>query len=104
MLSLAIFSILIGMVLAQRFKVLILVPAIGSALIIVSGLGLAGADDGRSIFMIAILVTAGLQIGYLGAAGVRYVIAFRTGFPPARLSTSHAVDWDVRRADARSPQ
>ena len=53
------------MVLGQRFKVLILLPAIGLAIIAATGAGIAHGDHLGSIVLSVIAVTVALQIGYL---------------------------------------
>jgi hypothetical protein len=67
-------SFLVGMVLGQRFKVLILLPAIALALIAVVGGGIARAEQVWSIALIAVGVIVALQIGYLIGTGIRALI------------------------------
>jgi hypothetical protein len=74
MLILAMISFLAGAVLGLRFKVLVLVPAIGlaSAVVAVDGIGL---QDGvwRVAGMIVVVATF-LQLGYLGGSILQFVI------------------------------
>jgi hypothetical protein len=74
MMMLAILSLLAGMVLGQRFKVLILIPAIAASLIVAVAAGIARADDIWSIVMMAVLAATSLQIGYLGGTAIRVMI------------------------------
>jgi hypothetical protein len=67
-------SFLVGMVLGQRFKVLILLPAITLAVLAVIGGGLARAEPTWSIVLIAIGAAVALQVGYLVGTGIRSLI------------------------------
>ncbi len=69
----ALISLLIGMMLGQRFKVLVLMPAIAIALVIAVGAGVARADPLWSIVLIAAATATSLQIGYLVGIGIRDV-------------------------------
>jgi hypothetical protein len=68
-------AVLIGAALGQRFKVFILVPAIviGSA----AGLGFGMAQNSNlwSVLLIIALTITALQMGYLGGAVIRFVVA-----------------------------
>jgi hypothetical protein len=90
MMTLAMISLLVGMVLGQRFKVLILVPAMALALVLAVGTGVASADTVWSIVLMAAATTAGLQIGYFVGVGIRYVmVATRAdGSPVTSLTGS----------------
>ena len=72
MMTLAIISLLAGMVLGQRFKVLILVPATALALAFTVGVGIAQAEAVWSIVQMAAVTAAALQIGYLAGIGIRH--------------------------------
>ena len=61
-------SLLAGMALGQRFKVIALVPAF--ALVTLAS-GITHPDSIGSIVLLAAVAAAGLQIGYLGGAGIR---------------------------------
>jgi hypothetical protein len=66
MLILTMISFLIGVVLGLRFKVLILIPAIGLALAVVA---LNGTGDGTWQLVGTIVVVAtSLQFGYVGGS------------------------------------
>ncbi len=70
---------LIGAALGMKFKVLILIPAIGFALIAVVAGGIAYGDSVSAILIAAVLASSSLQIGYLCGTVMRYSIV------PARI-------------------
>ena len=72
MLTFVLLSLLAGMVLAQRFKVLVLAPAIAVTVLAATGLGLARHDGLGSMLILAGVAIASLQIGYLAGIAVRY--------------------------------
>jgi len=75
MLAPAILSLLVGIALAQRFKVLVLVPAIMITLLFAFVSGLARANTGWTAdALIAVTFIVGLQIGYLLGIGVRHLM------------------------------
>jgi hypothetical protein len=61
----AIFSLLAGLVLGHRFRVLVLLPAIALALLGAVGAGTAHADGIWWTALMAAAAVAALQIGYL---------------------------------------
>jgi hypothetical protein len=67
-------AFLIGAVLGMKFKVLILIPAIGFALIVILAAGIARSDSISAILIAAALASSCLQIGYLCGAATRYSI------------------------------
>src|SRR3981081_1402508 len=68
------FGFLAGMVLGQRFKVLILVPVIGLAVIIATASAIAHGDQFWSIELLAVWFAVALQIGYLIGTGILSVL------------------------------
>jgi hypothetical protein len=95
MLFSALISLMIGVVLARRFKVLILAPAFLLTLALAVGTGLARTDAAWSIVSTALVVIVGLQIGYLFGSGMRHVMvqirpnrsgseSFANSLPPQR--------------------
>jgi hypothetical protein len=64
-LGLAIFGALVGVALGLRFKVLILVPAIGFAAVFALVVGLANGDTFGSILLAIVIVGIAIQFGYL---------------------------------------
>lgn len=71
---LAILSLLVGMLLGQRFTVLILAPAILLTLLIAVGAGIARAEVPSTIGLTAAAAIACLQISYLLGAGIRHLM------------------------------
>jgi hypothetical protein len=65
---------LTGAVLGLRFKVLILAPAIGLALIVVVAMAIARGDGVASILLAGALASVCLQVGYLGGILTRYTM------------------------------
>jgi hypothetical protein len=66
---------LVGAVLGMRFKVLILIPAIGFAVGVVLAAGIAGGASLAAILAATALASICLQFGYLGGIGTRYSMA-----------------------------
>jgi hypothetical protein len=85
--SIATFGIvaLIGAALGFRFTVLILVPAIGFAVLGVAGIGIVRGDQGNEVIITMILIAAVLQIGYLLGAVARAIVVFSMAPPEADL-------------------
>jgi hypothetical protein len=78
MMIVAIFSLLFGMVIGQRFTALVLVPGIAVAVMVAIGVGIAQAESAWSIVLPAGASIASLQIGYLAGIILRYApIALR---------------------------
>jgi hypothetical protein len=71
----AIFA-LIGATLGFRFTVLVLVPAIGFAVLGIAAIGIARGDQGNALMITMILIAAVLQIGYLLGAVARTIVVF----------------------------
>ena len=72
MMTLATISLLVGMVLGQRFKVMVLLPTIAIALVLAIGAGLARVDTVCWIVVMAAATATSLQIGYLVGIGIRH--------------------------------
>jgi hypothetical protein len=83
MISLAVWTLLFGAILAMRFKVLILVPALGSVLITVVATGLVGANGLFAIAGAATLASSCLQFGYVFGAFTRFGEAPTVSHPRA---------------------
>lgn len=62
----------LGAALGMRFKVLILIPAIGLAFIATLAEGIARGDSAFTIVIAAVVASSCLQIGYLGSILTRY--------------------------------
>jgi hypothetical protein len=74
MITLAMISLLVGMVLGQRFKVLVLLPAIALALVLTVGGGIVRSDSTWWIVLMAATAAATLQVGYVIGVGIRHVL------------------------------
>ena len=96
-------AFLLGAVLGMRFKVFILIPAIGFALIGILAGGIAGGNSVSGTLIAAVLALSCLQIGYLLGNIARYSVALtRAGRPrkasieaeigPLRLITHLGID------------
>lgn len=70
----AILSLLCGMVLGQRFKMLILAPASFLALVLAVGAGIARAETPWTIALAAAALITCLQSGYLLGLGIRHLL------------------------------
>jgi len=75
MVILALISLLAGVVLGLRFKVLVVVPASTATLLVAVGIGLGRADSLWTIVLMAEAAVASLQIGYLAGGIIGYVLA-----------------------------
>lgn len=86
----ALIGLLVGMLLAQRFKVLVLAPVILLTLIFAIGAGIARADAVWVAGSTAAVTIVGLQIGYLLGIGIRHliVLARATRLRTASLGSS----------------
>ena len=73
--ALTIIGSLIGAVLALRFNVFILFPAIGLALIGTTAVGIAHRDPMGSVVLTMVLIGTTLQVGYLAGIVARAVVA-----------------------------
>jgi hypothetical protein len=74
------FGLLAGMALGQRFKVLILLPVIGLAVVISTAAGIAHGDQFWSIELLAVWFAVALQIGYLIGTGILSVLVHARTF------------------------
>ena len=70
----ALVSLLIGLVLAQRFKVLSLIPVILLTLLFALIAELSGANAAWSSALTAAAAIAGLQLGYFLGIGLRQLM------------------------------
>jgi hypothetical protein len=68
------------MALGQRFKVLVLLPAIALAIVVAVGSGIAFSEAPTTLGLTAVGTIVGLQIGYLLGLGIRHrLIVVRAG-------------------------
>lgn len=83
--TIAIVSFLVGMVLGQRFGVLILVPATAVGLALAIGYALANGDRLLLVVQIGAATVASLEVGYLLGIGLRHLlVAGRASRSPGR--------------------
>ena len=80
-------SFVFGLVLAQRFRVLVLFPAIALALIFTVGTEVARAEAAWTIVQSATAAVIGLQLGYLAGIVARHLVLTRL------LVTRQPVSW-----------
>jgi hypothetical protein len=73
MLVMLLICLLVGAVLGQRFRVLVLIPAMALAVTAAAGVTYAGTF--WQILEAALVATTSLQIGYFAGVGVRYLTA-----------------------------
>jgi hypothetical protein len=78
MLTLSIISLLAGAALEQRFKVLILAPAILLTILIGIGAATACLDAAWTVGAATAVAIAGLQMGYILGIAFRCLIGVRT--------------------------
>ena len=84
MLLLATISLLVGAVLAQRFKIMILIPATGIMLVAAVGAGVAQAHTVWWTILMIAAAGASMQVGYL-------------------LASAHILEVPTERAEAIRP-
>jgi len=72
--TLAIIGFLIGAALGTRFKVLIVIPVIGLALLATAAVGIAHGDPIGSVVLTMVLIETTLQLGYLAGVVLRPVL------------------------------
>ena len=70
-LELAIISVLVGIALGLRYKVLILVPAVTVAMLLAIIIGIAHADRFWSIILAMVILGTAVQFGYLAGIVMR---------------------------------
>jgi len=84
--------LLIGAALGMRFKVLILIPAIGLGFITILAGGIGRGDSASAILIAAVLASGSLQIGYLCG------ILTRSGIASARPGSPRKATWQAESA------
>jgi membrane protein DedA with SNARE-associated domain len=75
MMMLSMVSLLVGVVLGQRFKVIVLIPATAIVLVLAVATGVTPAQTAWSIILMVAAAATSMQIGYLIGIGVRHVLA-----------------------------
>jgi hypothetical protein len=74
MMTLMLICLLLGAVLGQRFKVLVLIPATAVVLPFVAAAGVVQTDPYGQIAIAAIVASVSLQLGYLAGIALRYLM------------------------------
>ncbi len=96
MLTSTLISLMVGMVLGQRFKVPVLLPAAALALLATIGDEAARGEGFWPTVLSAAVVVASLQLGYLAGVGIRHFLIVARA---SRLRTAVvAKSQPVRRA------
>jgi membrane protein DedA with SNARE-associated domain len=75
MIILSTISLLVGALLGQRFRVMVLMPATAIVLLIAVGTGATHVYTAWSIILMAVAAATSMQIGYLIGIGVHHVLA-----------------------------
>jgi hypothetical protein len=73
-LGLAVISVLAGIALGLRYKVVVLVPAVTLAMVCAMIIGVARADHFWSIVLAMVILGTALQFGYLVGIAIRAVV------------------------------
>ena len=75
MVTLSTISFLFGAALAQRFKIMVLMPAMAIVLILAVGAGVMQAQTVWWIILMAAATATCLQFGYFAGIGIRHFLA-----------------------------
>lgn len=75
MLVLSTVSFMVGAALAQRFKIMVLVPAVATVLTVAVGIGATNAYTAWSIVVTAVIAATSMQIGYLIGMSIHGLLA-----------------------------
>ena len=89
MLVLSTVSFLVGAVLAQRFKIMVLIPAVATVLTLAVGLGVANAYTFWSIVVTAATAATSMQIGYLIGISIHDFLAAASSRSAPSTSARH---------------
>jgi len=82
-------SFLVGAVLAQRFKIMVLIPAIATVLTLAVGIGVTNAHTAWSIVLTAAAAATSMQIGYLIGISIHDVLAAASSSSAPSTSARH---------------
>jgi hypothetical protein len=93
--ALTIICFLIGAALGMRFKVLIVIPVIGLALLGTAAVGIAHGDPIGSVVLTMVLIATTLQLGYLAGVVSRHVLV-SIGMPNADMPRKLALVGDLQ--------
>jgi len=92
-------GLVIGTILGQRFKVLVLAPAILLILLLAIGAAIVGNNPAWSVAAHAAMALLGLQLGYLLGIGIRYLKVLARANRLAALRPGHPIHRDAQLTD-----
>jgi hypothetical protein len=87
MITTLLISFLVGAALAQRFKVMVLMPATVIVLVLAAGTGVTRAQTAWSIILMAVTAGTSLQIGYLAGLFIRHALVAALSRRPSPLTS-----------------
>ena len=90
MLVLSTVSFLVGAVLAQRFQIMVLIPAVAAVLTLAVGIGVTNAYTSWSIVVTAATAATSMQIGYLIGMTIHGLLAAASSRSAPQTSTRHS--------------
>lgn len=97
MILLAMVSLLLGALLAQRFKVLVLMPATAIALGVAFATGVTHAHTAWSMILTVVTAATSMQIGYfILGSGVRHVWAGVVSSRSSHVPSTRSARYNAR--------
>jgi len=92
-------GLLIGTILGQRFKVVVLAPAALLILLLAIDAAIVGTNPAWSVGARAAMALVGLQLGYLLGSGIRYLKVLARANRLAALRAGHPIHRDAQLSD-----
>ncbi len=89
MLALSTVSFLVGAALAQRYTIMVLLPAVATVLTLAVGIGVTNAYTFWSIVVTAATAATSMQIGYLIGMSIHGLLAAASSRPAPSTSGRH---------------
>lgn len=89
MLALSTVSFLVGAALAQRYTIMVLLPAVAAVLTLAVGIGVTNAYTFWSIVVTAATAATSMQIGYLIGMSIHGLLAAASSRPAPSTSGQH---------------
>jgi hypothetical protein len=83
-------SFLVGAALAQRFKIMVLIPAVATVLMLAVGIGFTNAYTSWSIVVTAATAATSMQIGYLIGMSIHGFLAAASSRSAPSTSARHS--------------
>ena len=90
MLVLSTVSFLVGAALAQRYTIMVLLPAVATVLTLAVGIGVTNAYTFWSIVVTAATAATSMQIGYLIGMSIHGLLAAASSRPAPSTTGRHA--------------